>query len=293
MHLCSTPDCTRACQLVPEEPLPEPALPSVPVIDAARSRNKLQSQLIVAVLGTAVLLGGLLRFWHTGGTPVRLLTYISLGFGLLAWRFRAATAGAAVFGAVVCFTLAVPQAGQHRVSPLLLALVVLVVLTSAATRFRRSAKEHRGLAEERNGRRASQILANLGVASLCALVGLPLPALAALAEATADTLASEIGQAMPGRTLMLTTLRATLPGTDGGISLVGTLAGCTGALIVSVAGSRSPGSIALAAGAGIFGLLVDSLLGATLERRGLLGNDAVNLASTAAAALFAVVLSAL
>jgi uncharacterized membrane protein len=38
---------------------------------------------------------------------------------------------------------------------------------------------------------------------------------------------------------------------------------------------------------GIFGLLFDSVLGATLERRGWLNNDAVNFLSSASAAAFA------
>ena len=37
----------------------------------------------------------------------------------------------------------------------------------------------------------------------------------------------------------------------------------------------------------MFGLFFDSLLGATLERRGRINNDAVNFLSTLAAALFA------
>jgi uncharacterized membrane protein len=39
---------------------------------------------------------------------------------------------------------------------------------------------------------------------------------------------------------------------------------------------------------GVFGLFFDSLLGATLERRGWLNNDAVNFLSTGSAAGFAV-----
>jgi uncharacterized membrane protein len=45
--------------------------------------------------------------------------------------------------------------------------------------------------------------------------------------------------------------------------------------------------IAVTAGGGVFGLLFDSLLGAILERRGWLNNDAVNFLSTLSAALFA------
>lgn len=218
---------------------------------------------------------------------------LSVALGALAWGARAATPPAAALGAGICFTLATPARGQHGLSPLLLALVVLVVLTAAATRFRRSGKERAGLAEHRTGRRASQVAANLGVAALSALAGQPVPALAALAEAAADTLASEIGQAVGGRTVMLTTLRTAAPGTDGALSITGTAAGCIGALLVAVAGARTLHTIVLVGAAGVFGSFVDSLLGATLERRGLLGNDAVNLLSTAAAALFAGVVNAL
>jgi uncharacterized membrane protein len=49
----------------------------------------------------------------------------------------------------------------------------------------------------------------------------------------------------------------------------------------------------IAGAGGIFGLFFDSLLGATLEGRGWLNNDAVNFLSTASAAAFALGLLAL
>jgi uncharacterized protein (TIGR00297 family) len=92
---------------------------------------------------------------------------------------------------------------------------------------------------------------------------------------------------------MITTLRVVDAGTDGGVSLAGTAAGIAAGLVVTGIGTLTlHGGAALfwVSGAGaVFGLLFDSLLGATLERRGWLNNDAVNFLSTASAAGFALV----
>jgi uncharacterized protein (TIGR00297 family) len=96
---------------------------------------------------------------------------------------------------------------------------------------------------------------------------------------------------------MLTTLREVEPGTDGAISLVGTLTGVLAAGIVALAGALALGGgwemFCIASAGGLFGLFFDSLLGATLERRGWLNNDAVNFLSTISAAAFALVVLAL
>jgi uncharacterized protein (TIGR00297 family) len=120
--------------------------------------------------------------------------------------------------------------------------------------------------------------------------------LAALAEAAADTVSSEIGQVLGGWPVMLTTLRRVEAGTDGAISLAGTAAGVLAAGIVSAGGTLALGGgaamLVVSWAAGVFGLFFDSLLGATLERRGWLNNDAVNFLSTASAAGFAAVMMA-
>ncbi len=199
----------------------------------------------------------------------------------------------------------------------LIPVLAVLILTSLATRFGRSRKEHLGTAEAQHGRVASQVAANLGVAGIVALAPVQIwlidnnllppaglapmriliPAMAALAEAAADTVSSEVGQVLGGTPRMITTWRKVDPGTDGAITLAGTLAGFLAAGIVSAAGAFALTGgwemFLLSWGGGIFGLFFDSLLGATAERRGRLNNDAVNFLSTASAAVFTLVVMAI
>jgi uncharacterized protein (TIGR00297 family) len=100
-----------------------------------------------------------------------------------------------------------------------------------------------------------------------------------------------MGQVLSGHPRMITTFRKAEPGTDGAISLGGTAVGIVAAGLVAAAGAwaTSGGWLMLAVSwaAGVFGLFFDSLLGATLERRGWINNDVVNFLSTASAAAFA------
>jgi uncharacterized protein (TIGR00297 family) len=182
---------------------------------------------------------------------------------------------------------------SHLSETALPALLALFVLTFTATRLGRARKAALGLAEAKRGRVTSQIVANLGVVSAVALLhGLSagaVPAcLAVLAEATADTVSSELGPLFRGRTLLVTTLQPVAPGTDGGVSLIGTACGIAGAAIVVAVGVMTMHLawlyVVVAFPAAVGGLLIDSLLGATLERRGWIGNDMVNFLSTAVTA---------
>ena len=173
-------------------------------------------------------------------------------------------------------TLAPSSVGSTRTSPstsALSPLLALFLLTWAATRFDRSRKQSLGVAEDKRGRNAAQVAANLGVAGLGAATALsyrlPDPfyavlVVAVLAEATADTLASELGEVLGGPPFMITTLRRVAPGTDGAVSPAGTVAGTSGALLVVLVAMPALGlstGNALCAGLGaIGGLFFDSLL---------------------------------
>jgi len=153
------------------------------------------------------------------------------------------------------------------------------------------------LTPETRGRRRNerQVLANGGVAALAALAGSWAAFAGALAAATADTWASEIGRRSRTLPRLIITGRPVHAGTDGGITLLGTAGGVAGAACIAglslwlpaVTYSLRFGSAI--ASAGIIGMLLDSVLGATVQgRTRWLDNDAVNLAATlggAAAAL--------
>ena len=95
---------------------------------------------------------------------------------------------------------------------------------------------------------------------------------------------------------MMTSGQQAEPGADGAISAAGTLAGLAAGALVALAGTLAlrggPTLFWVSCAGGVFGLFFDSLLGATLERRGWLNNDAVNFLSTASAAAFALAMLA-
>jgi uncharacterized protein (TIGR00297 family) len=160
-----------------------------------------------------------------------------------------------------------------------------------------------GTAERKEGRTAWQVLANLAVAGACAAAygGSALNAAflvamsAALCEAVADTVSSELGQVASDTARLITDWSEVAAGTDGGITWFGTLAGASSAVLIAAAclafGLISGHGVLIAAVAGTLGMLADSYMGAWFERSGKLNNDAINFLGTAVAAAIALVLA--
>ena len=219
---------------------------------------------------------------------------LTLAFTLLARGMRGVTNSGALAGAVICIVLYL-CGGPGAFA----ALISVFALAWVTTRLGYQRKQKLGIAERREGRKASQVLANLGVAAACAAFSVSshsrglflLAAAAALSEAAADTVSSEMGQAFGEKARLVTTWSIVPPGTDGAVSLVGTLAGAVAAGIVGsvcfVGGLLPRQWLAISAGAAILGMVADSFLGAWLERRHLINNDSVNFLSTLVAALAA------
>lgn len=250
----------------------------------ARSFNVLR---LLALAAAAALVAIFILWRRSAMGPGRWLEALAItaAFALLAWLARGVDWSGALAGAAIAFILTAREIGMFLV------LLLVFALTLAATRVGRARKLELRTAEPLSGRSASQVMANLGVPALLtalAPAGWPVLALAALAEVAADTCSSEIGMAIPGKTLLITTWKPVPPGMDGGISLPGTVAAVVTAALVAVSGKLlglvPAHQAAIVLYAGFLGTLADSVLGAVLERRGWLHNDVVNLLSTAAAA---------
>jgi uncharacterized protein (TIGR00297 family) len=174
-----------------------------------------------------------------------------------------------------------------------LMLFAFFLLGSLATRVGYAAKARRGVAERRGGARGwREALANTLAGAFFSILVITthheaaflVALIAAFAEAAGDTVSSEIGQWVSDRAYLITTLRPVPAGVDGGISVGGTLAGLLASTIVVAAGFGlglcGMGGASIALAAAFAGNLLDSLLGATIEQRGLVTNGIVNFTGT-------------
>ncbi len=176
------------------------------------------------------------------------------------------------------------------------------VIGGIFTKYKYDYKRAIGIAQEGGGARGYRnVFGNGLIALVCAIAFgitgnalLVIAFIGAVATATGDTLASEIGQTYRKLPRLITDLRLVPHGTDGGITMLGEYSAVAGAGAIAII------AILLGVGAfntmvpvilgGFFGANVDSVLGAVLERRHYLTNSSVNLLATVAGALAAVVI---
>jgi uncharacterized protein (TIGR00297 family) len=130
-----------------------------------------------------------------------------------------------------------------------LAVAVYLVLGSLVTRIGFANKQRRGIAEARDGRRGPENVwgsAAVGAGLALILAASPQEAIlwrqilligfsASFAAKLADTFGSEIGKRWGRTTVLITTLRPVAPGTDGAISLEGTMASAVGSVLMTLA----------------------------------------------------------
>jgi uncharacterized protein (TIGR00297 family) len=176
------------------------------------------------------------------------------------------------------------------------------LIGSTVTKFGYARKAALGIAQEKGGARGwRNAFANGGIPALLALFGLLsqgsvrtaylIAYAAAVATAAADTCSSEIGKAYGRRTFLITTLRPVPAGTEGAVSVEGTLGGLFGGAFIAflgvLTGLLSGESGLVVTLAGFLGALAESVIGTVAEKRGWLDNHGLNALNTAIGAAIA------
>lgn len=243
-----------------------------------------------------------MNWWglHPDPTVERLLGAVVLNLVLGGLAFaRGAVSRSGFVGGVVVGTWILWFGGGGAY----VMLWAFFVVGTGATRLGYQRKAAQGLAQEEGGRRGTRhAVANCGTGVLLATV-MPFtdafwPALgliAAFATAASDTLGSEIGQLYGKRPIDPTTFRPVPPGTEGAVSVEGTVAGVVGSVVLAAVGGALgmiPWSALWIPVAGAFvGTTVESIVGAkwsgTKER---VDNETMNFLNTVVGAGSAILL---
>jgi len=242
------------------------------------------------------------QLWLDPGFGQRILVGLGLNVMIALLAFTAGSIDAlGALSAVIIGTVITGSLGL----PFFAIMVAFFIVGSAVTRLGYRRKASLGIAQEKGGARGMRhAWANGAVPAFLALMaGLAPPLLrdllvlayaASVATAAADTCSSEVGKAYGRRTFLITSFRPVAPGTEGAVSLEGTLGGLLGAFLVAATGAwlgaYGWAAAALVAVAGLLGSLAESVIGVAAERRGWMGNDLLNATNTAIGALLAVLL---
>ncbi|WP_342677103.1 DUF92 domain-containing protein [Methanofollis sp. UBA420] len=257
-----------------------------------------EDALMIEALGVAMAqqlfyeIGYIVDLW-----VLAVAALIGLTFGYFAYRLKTADLSGLFSGAIIGLLLIVFADVRW-----FFIMLVFFILGSAATKFKYREKDALGVAQSHGGVRGYfNVFANglvatagavlFGITGHEAFIAL---FLGSVASAAADTVASEIG-VMGGDPYLITTLERVPPGTNGGVTILGEVVATGAAVVVSLAalllGVASLPIAAVGVVAGFIGTNVDSVVGATLENRGVFGNAGTNLAATLAGGVAAFLLA--
>ena len=178
---------------------------------------------------------------------------------------------------------------------------------SAVTKIGMAEKEAAGIAEKRSGMRGPEnVWGSALTATICALMTvlvnspfqelLILGYVASFATKLSDTSASEVGKAYGKSTFLITTFKPVPRGTEGAISLEGTVAGIIASIAIAIigylVGMINLVGIVYCILAAFIATNIESLIGATLQERWqFLTNEVVNFINTTIGAIIAIVIA--
>lgn len=182
--------------------------------------------------------------------------------------------------------------------------ILYFIIGTSVTKVKMSEKEKAGIAEKRNGRRGPEnVWGSAATAAIfCSLIGhggndnlLKLAYVSSLATKASDTTASEIGKAFGKNCYRITDLKQVPPGTEGAVSIEGTLAGIIGSILVAVYGIE----VGWVEGWNQFGVVIissfiattiESFLGATIQNNKMITNEFINFINTMVGSLVTILL---
>jgi len=184
-----------------------------------------------------------------------------------------------------------------------ISVVIYLLFGSLVTKIGYKFKKERGIAEKRDGRRGPEnvwgsaatglffaIMTKFNVANI---VFFKIGFAASFAAKLADTFGSEIGKRFGKETYLITSLKKVKRGTEGGISLEGTLASVLGSifmsfvmLLLSIISTKY--HFIIVAISGFLATLSESVIGAKFQNKYKLSNEMVNAIQTSIASAFAI-----
>jgi len=257
---------------------------------------------ITVPIGSAMVMWLFASFGYSVSYTYMLLAFaFALVLGYLAYR-----AGIADMSGLLSATLVGVLIIAFTDVWWFLLLLTFYLLGGGFTNYKYGYKQSLGIAQGKGGARGYKNVFSNSLVAIVASIGytiFPHAAniflyiyLGSVATATGDTLASEIGTTYKGKPRMITTLKEVEPGVDGGVSSLGEIAAIFGSMVIAL--------FALLVGvieidqyyllgmsiitiSGFVGTNIDSLLGATMQKRGILSNNGVNLAATIAGGVVA------
>lgn len=235
-----------------------------------------------------------------GLNPWLLAVLLNTGLGLLGWQLvsklltPSGLVHAWILGVLVWGILGWPGYGV---------VLFYFLAGSAVTKVGMAQKAEAGIAEKRSGARGPEnVWGSAASSTLCALATLVVPIeyypllclgyVSGFSTKLSDTTASEIGKAYGNRTFLITTLRPVPRGTEGAVSLEGTLAGIAASVVIAVlawtVGLISLAGIGWCVIAALIATNLESVIGATIQSQfAWLTNEVVNGINTLIGALSA------
>lgn len=274
-------------------------MPSKPMSEQTYGRISTQRQIGLATFQEPVIKYFTSLLSNTGGVPfAQAFSVNALGISLLLKPLSKMLTGDGILHALILGTSLWKTLGWRGWS----VCVAYLFAGSLVTKIGFKKKDKLGIAEGRGGKRGPENLwgsAATGLAcAICSRLGpsflgvkselFVLAYVASLATKLADTFASEIGKAYGKTTFLITNFKRVEPGTEGAVSLEGTLAAVLGGFLLSSFGYgmgliKCPRGVAISTAAAFWATNAESVLGATVQgKKGMewMTNEVINFFNT-------------